>query len=738
MRTSEINSSGDICSNVTASEQTGSGLKLSWTPVAGATGYRIYRSQLPNTGFKLAAQVTSGIFYTDSGLLAKTTYYYKMVTLSGGAISAESSLLTTTTDNASGLRIPSTPEELSASDNTGTSIQLSWKASKDAASYSVYRSTASGDTFELLGTTTSPFFLDTGLDGITSYTYKVTADNEERISPESSLISSTFNVVQTLINDNFDNDVLQTDPTGWTIVEDTGRPVTVVNATYAAAPGHAVRLTGGNALETSAIRTFGEAQGVQGIVTVEMDVLPTNSNWKNIPVIITPAGAAAVHVYVSSSQIFAYKSSSSSSKTSVFSPVVFDGTWNKNKIVLNTSTNKFDLFVNDSSTASASQFGFRTATSAVYGVKVAADNVSSVDFDNVKAYFKPFAPTALTASANTASSIKLTWGAATGASGYKLYRSVNPDQGYRQVYAGSNLTFTDNGLASGTTYYYKVAAVKGTAASDASNRVTTATTNTAVAAIHSDDDTDILGGDSKKLKNEVRILSALTDPGQVGYIVYRNGLEVGRTFTTHFNDSELEAGTTYHYVIVAYDSLGHLSMTSEPVAYTVPTDTTSVPDNEDDNTESSPGPGTATGTLPSAPTVPKPVLDTKTGEAKLTVEPSTLLDELEQLKADTTGTKKVSIEVPRVKGATAYTIVLPSAVLTEGTPSQKLELKTDVASVVVPTNMFAKLSANTVKEISLTIGFADPSTLPDAVKAQTGNRPVIELHATADGKTEKS
>lgn len=34
----------------------------------------------------------------------------------------------------------------------------------------------------------------------------------------------------------------------------------------------------------------------------------------------------------------------------------------------------------------------------------------------------------------------------------------------------------------------------------------------------------------------------------------------------------------------------------------------------------------------------------------------------------------------------------------------------------------------------MTIGFADPVTLPDAVKAQTGHRPVIELHATADGK----
>ncbi|WP_173112324.1 polysaccharide lyase family 8 super-sandwich domain-containing protein [Paenibacillus qinlingensis] len=718
-----------IPTNVTASEQTGSGLKLSWTPVTGATGYRIYRSLSANTGFKLAAEVPSGSSYTDSGLVAKTTYYYKMVALSGSAISAESSLLTTTTKNASGLSIPTTPDALFASDNTGTSIKLSWKASKDAASYSVYRSTASGDQFELAGTTNSPFFLDTGLDGITSYSYKVVAVNEEGDSPDSNIVSSSFNVVQTLISDNFDSDALGADPAGWTIVEDTGRPVTVVNATYAAAPGHAVRLTGGNALETSAVRTFGDAQGVQGIVTVETDVLPTNANWKNIPVIINPAGAAAVHAYFSASQIFAYKSSSSSSKTAIFSPVVFDGTWYRTKIVLNTSTNKFDLFVNDSSAASASQFGFRTVSSSVYGVKVAVDNVSSLDFDNVKAYFKPLAPTSLTASANTASSIKLTWGAATGAASYKLYRSLSPEQGYKQVYAGTELTFTDNGLTSGTTYYYKVAAVKAGAASDASNRVTASTTSTPVAVMEYDN--------SKSLKNEVRILSARTDadPGQVGYIIYRDGVDVGRTFTTAFVESELEAGKTYQYAIVAYDNLGHLSTASEAVAYTVPTNTTTLPDDiDDDSPGNSPGPGTTTGTSPSDSILQKPILDTKTGEAKVTVEPSAILTKLEQLKADTTGINRISIDVPKVKGATAYSIVLPTAALTEDKSTQKLELRTDAANVVVPTNMFANINADNVKEIGVTIGFADPGTLPDAVKAQTGNRPVIELHATADGK----
>ncbi|WP_407869033.1 polysaccharide lyase family 8 super-sandwich domain-containing protein [Paenibacillus sp. P36] len=540
--------------NLAVAERNGTGIKLTWNSVTGATGYRLYRSQNPTAGFTQVAEVASGTTFTDSGLTPNTNHFYKIVTLSGGAVSAESSVLRAATTNDSGTDIPKAPTELYASDSIGSTIKLNWKPGKDAATYAIYRSTASGDLFELIGSTASLSYVDSGLDGVTSYQYKVVAMNEEGTSPDSNIVSSAFGVVQTLIDDNFDNDALGADPAGWTIVEDTGRPVTVVNATYAAAPGHAVRVTGGNKLETSALRSFGNPQGIQGIVTVETMVLPKDTNWKNIPVIIDASNNAAAHVYFSGGQIIAYNSGT---KTTVFSPVVFDGTWYRTKLVVNTNTKKYDLFLNDSATAAASQFNFRTVTNAVYGVKMAVDNVSSFEFDNVKAYFKPFMPTALAASQNTNSSIKLTWGASAGATGYKLYRSTNANEGYQMVYTGSAVTYTDTGLQSGKTYYYKVAAVIGTAASDASNMVTTATTGTPVAVV-------------QDLKKEVRILSASQDPGQVGYIVYRDGTEVARTFNTSYIDGNLEEGRIYHYSIMAYDGLGHLSVVSSSVAYTVP------------------------------------------------------------------------------------------------------------------------------------------------------------------------
>lgn len=82
-----------------------------------------------------------------------------------------------------------------------------------------------------------------------------------------------------------------------------------------------------------------------------------------------------------------------------------------------------------------------------------------------------------------------------------------------------------------------------------------------------------------------------------------------------------------------------------------------------------------------------------------------------QAKTDAAGIKMVTVEVPRVEGATAYTPILPAEVLTANTGEQKVELKTEVASIVVPSNMLANTAAAGAKEVALTIARADISAL---------------------------
>ena len=53
-------------------------IKLTWSAVSGRTGYEIYRSTSPNSGFVLLKSTTSTSF-TDSNLTTGVTYYYKIV-----------------------------------------------------------------------------------------------------------------------------------------------------------------------------------------------------------------------------------------------------------------------------------------------------------------------------------------------------------------------------------------------------------------------------------------------------------------------------------------------------------------------------------------------------------------------------------------------------------------------------------------------------------------------------------
>ena len=91
----------------------------------------------------------------------------------------------------------------------------------------------------------------------------------------------------------------------------------------------------------------------------------------------------------------------------------------------------------------------------------------------------PAAPINLAASAASTSQVNLTWSAAAGATGYSIQRSTNGGYAWTQVASTTGATtYQDAGLAAGTTYTYRVAAVGGGINSAYSNTAA-ATTRTA-------------------------------------------------------------------------------------------------------------------------------------------------------------------------------------------------------------------------------------------------------------------
>jgi len=102
-------------------------------------------------------------------------------------------------------------------------------------------------------------------------------------------------------------------------------------------------------------------------------------------------------------------------------------------------------------------------TTYYYGVEAVAGGLSS-GMSNVIAVTTlalPSAPSKLTATATSATQVKLTWSASTGGlpiAGYQIYRGTSPS-GLSQVSATKNTSFTDNTVNSRTTYYYGVQAI---------------------------------------------------------------------------------------------------------------------------------------------------------------------------------------------------------------------------------------------------------------------------------------
>ena len=154
--------------NVQATALTAAFVQVTWTASTdnvGVVGYKIYR----NGSF---AHRSSGTSYTDTGLLPSMTYSYTVAAYDAmGNESAQSSPQATATTHAD-TQAPSMPENVQATDDSPTSVLVTWTASLDnvqVAGYKVYRNGSQ------VGTPVGASYTDTGLTSSTTYSYTISA-----------------------------------------------------------------------------------------------------------------------------------------------------------------------------------------------------------------------------------------------------------------------------------------------------------------------------------------------------------------------------------------------------------------------------------------------------------------------------------------------------------------------------------------------------------------------------------
>ncbi len=192
----------------------------------------------------------------------------------------------------------------------------------------------------------------------------------------------------------------------------------------------------------------------------------------------------------------------------------------------------------------------------------------------------PTPPAGLTA-LGTSASIDLAWAASTdnvGVTAYSVLRSTKADSGYASIatLGGTTLLYSDISGAAGKTYFYKVRAADAAGNVSSDSNVVSATMGsggggditppTAPASLSA------TGGNAVV---DLAWAASTDDVAVTGYDVLRsktNGsgyAKVGSSATTLYSDTTAKNGTTYYYVVQAFDAAGNRSGNS-PQAQATP------------------------------------------------------------------------------------------------------------------------------------------------------------------------
>lgn len=132
----------------------------------------------------------------------------------------------------------------------------------------------------------------------------------------------------------------------------------------------------------------------------------------------------------------------------------------------------------------------------------------------------------------------------------------------------------------------------------------------------------------------------------------------------------------------------------------------------------------------------KPKVDAATGIAKTApVREEDLKKALETAAVDGDGIRTAKVEVPKAEGAKTYIVELPKSALASGEAKQRVEVSTEISTIVAPSNMLTAYDTANIKNVALSISIADTAKLDKGLQEKIGNRPVIELSLQLDGRT---
>jgi hypothetical protein len=549
---------------LTAAAASTTQINLSWQDVTGESGFVVQRSADGSTGWTQVGTTAAGVLaFQDSGLTAGTKYYYRVQgtnSAGGGAFSTTASATTSTLAAP-----PAAPAGLSGAAASTAQINLSWQDVAGETGFVIQRSATGTGGWTQVGTTAAGVlnFQDSGLTAGTTYFYRVQATGAADAGAFSAAVSvATFEAA----------------PAGLTATPASATQINLSWQDVAGETGFVVQRsatgTGGwtqVGTTTAGVLTFqdtGLTAGttyfyrVQGINSAGGGTFSATASATTSVAVMPPAAPAGLSAAAASTTQINLSWQDVTGESGFVVQRSADGSTGWTQVG---TTAAGVLTFQDSGLTAGTKYYYR-----VQGTNSAGGGAFSTTASTTTVVA---APAGLTAVAASATQINLSWQDVTGETGFVVQRSATGTSGWTQVgtTAAGVLTFQDNGLTAGTTYYYRVQGLNsaggGTFSATASATTSAAVTPPAAPA-----------GMTAAAASTTQINLSWQDvTGESGFVVQRSAdgstgwTQVGTTSAgvLAFQDSGLTAGTTYYYRVQGTNSAGGGAFSTTASAATV-------------------------------------------------------------------------------------------------------------------------------------------------------------------------
>ena len=528
---------------------------LKWNAVTGAAKYEVYRAR-SRSGEYIKYSTVTGTSYTNTSYIENgNTYYYKVRALKSDGTAGAWSSIVSVTYRAASTGTLSAPTVTGGNDAQGRPT-LKWNAVAGAAKYEVYRARSKDGDYIKYSTVTGTSYTNTSyIESGNTYYYKVRAlKSDGTAGAWSSVVSVTYKQTLSAPAVTGGNDAQ-------------GRPTLTWNAVSGAAKYEVYRARSKDGTYSKYSTTTGTAYTNSSYLTsgatyyYKVRALDANGNAGPYSAVVS----VTCRLKLTAPTVTGGKDSqgrptlkwnavTGAAKYEVYRARSKDGDYIKYSTVTGTS------YTNTSYIENGNTYYYRVRA-------LGSDGTAGPDSTPVSVTYKaPFGAPLVTGSKDSQGRPALKWDKVTDAAKYEVYRARSKDGTYSLMSTQSATGYTNTSyLANGTTYYYKVRALKANGTASAYSSVVTITYGTvptpAAPAMR-----------SAKADSAGITVSWDTAANAVTYNVYRTA-DAGSSWTqvassvkgTSYKDTTVQKGVKYGYKVrgVAADgkTLGPMSST---------------------------------------------------------------------------------------------------------------------------------------------------------------------------------